>query len=159
MMLAKSTCSTLAIFIAFSRYPSSPSCVVIATGADFSAILHLVFAPKALSNAALSSVPISIGTPICASGSASVADLFTLCCPLPLAAGDADFTSSLFLGCGSGSIGISVNSCDVNAANCGAGAAVVTLLLLSFLCSPPCVSSAHAPLITSLHRSNLSALC
>ena len=38
----------------FSQKPSTHSCVAIAAGADFSAILRLVFACKALGNAALS---------------------------------------------------------------------------------------------------------
>ena len=93
--------------------------------------------------------------PTCASGSASVADLVTRCCPLPLAADDAVFMRRLSLGFGSGSIGFSLDSCDVGAAKCGADAAVVTLLLFSFLCSPLCNSSANASLITSRLRSNL----
>ena len=44
MMLPKSTCSTLAILIAFSRYPSTASCVVTATGSDFTKNFRLVFA-------------------------------------------------------------------------------------------------------------------
>ena len=84
--------------------------MVIATGVDFSAIIRLVFEAKALGNTALSSVPISIGPQICASGSASVVELFTRCCPLPLAADYADFKSSLFLGFGSDSDGFSLNS-------------------------------------------------
>ena len=35
---------------------------------------------------------------ICASGSESARDLFTRCCPLQLAADDADFMGDLFLG-------------------------------------------------------------
>ena len=85
MMLPNSTCSTLAILIAFSQYPSIPSCVMTATRADFSAILRMVFAATALANAALRQYTFVIGTPICACGSSSVADLFTRCCPLPLA--------------------------------------------------------------------------
>ena len=93
-----------------------------------------------------------------ASGSASVADLFTCCCILPLAANDAEFTSHLLLGFGSDSIGLSLES-RAGDANVGAGAAVVTLLLLSFLCSPLCTSSANVSLITSLLRSYLYAPC
>ena len=91
--------------------------MVIATGDDFSAILHLVFAAKALGNENLLSVPMSIGASIGASGAASVSDLFTCCCPLPLAADDADFTSNFVVGFGSGSIGVSRshNSFDVAA--------------------------------------------
>ena len=55
----------------------------------------MVVAAKALGNATLLPVPISIGTSIGASGSASVADLFTCCCPLPLA-DDADSIGILF---------------------------------------------------------------
>ena len=84
---------------------------------------------------------------------------FRRCCPLPLAADDADFMTNVFLGFGSGSIEFSLNSRDVDAANFGAGAASVTLLLLSFLCSPLCITSANASLNTSLVRSNLSAPC
>ena len=116
-----------------------------ATGADVPAIIRLVFAARALGNAALTSVPIYIGTPICASGSASVADLSTRYCPLPLAADDADFMSGLFfLGYGSDSIGFDLDPCDVDAA------------LLSILCSHLCISSANA---SSLLRSNVSAPC
>ena len=149
MMVHHSTCSTLAILIAFSRCPSIPSCVVTATGADFSAILRLVFAAKALGNAAHSS----------ASGTASAAALFARCCPLPLGADDAVFMSSLFLRFGSGSIGFSLDSCDVDAANVGTGAADVTVRFFSFLWSHLCISSANVSLITSLLRSNLSAPC
>ena len=65
-------------------------CVVTATGSDFTAILRLVLAAIALGNATLLSVPISIETSIGAANSASVVDLFTCCCPLPLAADNAD---------------------------------------------------------------------
>ena len=99
----------------------------------------------------------AIGTPSCASPSASVADLLTRCCPLPLAADDADFMSSLVLGFGSGSTGFTLSEWDVDAANFSAGAAVVTVLRVSFLCSPHCISSANASLMTSLLRSNVSA--
>ena len=46
---------------------------------------------------------------------------------------------------------------DVDAANESVGAAVATVLRVSFLCSPHCISSANASLITSLLRSNVSA--
>ena len=72
MMLSNTACSTLAILIACSLYLSLPSCVVTATGADFSAIIRLILAAKTLGNGTLLSVPISIGTTIGASGSASV---------------------------------------------------------------------------------------
>ena len=67
--------------------------------------------------------------------------------------------TNVFLGFESGSIEFFLNSRDVDAANFGAGAASVTLLLLSFLCSPLRTSSASASLITSFLRSNLSAPC
>ena len=53
----------------------------------------------------------------------------------------------------------SLNSCDVDAAVCGAVAAVVTLLSLFFLCSYLCSSSANASFLTTFFRSNLSAPC
>ena len=59
--------------------------MVIAPGVDFLAFVRLA---NALGNTA---------NCICPSGFASVADLFKRCCPLPLAADDADFKSSLFL--------------------------------------------------------------
>ena len=95
----------------------------------------------------------------CAADTASVADLFTRCCPGQLAADNADFMNSYFLGFGSVSIGFSLDTCDVDTANLPAGAAAVTTLLLSFLCSPLCISTTFASLITSLLRSNLSAPC
>ena len=113
--------STLAILIAFSRYASTTTCVVTATGPDVTTTLRLMFAAKTLGNTALESVPICIGTPSWASGSASVAGLSTRCCPLPLAVDDVDFMSSLLLGFGTGSIGFSVNSSGVDSDNFGAG--------------------------------------
>ena len=67
-------------------------------GPDFTTILRLVFADGAPDNVVLSTVPIPNGSPVCAPGSASVTDLFSLCCPLPLAVDHADFTTNLLLG-------------------------------------------------------------
>ena len=91
------------------------------------AILRLVLAAEMPGSAALLSIPMSIGTSIEAFGSASAADCFTCCCPLPLAVDDADFISSRFLGLGSSSIGVCLNSCDAGAAACGDDAAGVLL--------------------------------
>ena len=121
-MLPSSNCSTLATLIALPWYPSIPSCVVIATGDYFSTMIRLVFAANALGNATHVSVAISNGT----SSGASVADLFTCCCPLPLAGDDADFTGSLFPEFRSSLVGVSLNSSTVDAAGFGAGAACVT---------------------------------
>ena len=98
------------------------------------------------------------GLQIGASGAAAVSDLFTCCCPLPMTADDSVFISSLFLGFGSGSIGVSLNSCVVHAVVFAADTAVATLLPLSFLCSFLCHSSANASLI-SLLRSKIFAPC
>ena len=76
-------------------------------------------------------------TPSCASPFASVADLQTRCCPLPLAADDADFMSSLFLGFGSGFnriLSLSVNGTLMLLIK-------VLVLRLQLCCVPP--SSAH----------------
>ena len=54
MRLPSSNRSTPAILIACSRYPSTPSCVVIASGVDFSAIFRLVLTDGGLCNAVLS---------------------------------------------------------------------------------------------------------
>ena len=67
--------------------------------------------------------------------------------------------SNLVSGFGFGSIGVSLISCDVDAAGFGAGAPVANLLLPSFLCSSLCNSAADASSFTSLLRSNLSAPC
>ena len=64
MMFPNSTCFTLAIIIAFSRYPSTASCVVAATGSDFTTILRLVNADGAPGNIVLSPVPISNRSPM-----------------------------------------------------------------------------------------------
>ena len=63
----------------------------------------------AFTNAHFQNSPVSIPD------STSVAGLFALCCPLPLAV-DADFTSNLLLGFGSGSVGLSLKSCAAGAA-------------------------------------------
>ena len=47
MILPNSICSTFAILLAFSRYPSIASCVVIATGSDF--LMSLVVCSRPLS--------------------------------------------------------------------------------------------------------------
>ena len=62
----------------------------------------------------------------------SVADLFTRCCSLPLTADNADFMDHLSLGFGSGSIGVSLNSCDAGAASCEDETSRVPLLPLPF---------------------------
>ena len=67
--------------------------------------------------------------------------------------------SNLVSGFGFGSIGVSLISCDVDAAGFGAGAPVANLLLPSFLCSSLCNSAAYASSFTLLLRSNLSAPC
>ena len=95
LMLPKWNYSTLAILIAFSRYPSIASCVVPAAGSDFTAIL-LLFADGALGNVVLY--------------------LFALCCPLPLAVDEADSISNGLLAFGSGSIGLSLTSRAADAA-------------------------------------------
>ena len=154
MMLPNSTCSTLAISIAFSRYPSTASGEVTATDSDSTTILRLVFADDAPGSVVLSSVPISNGSPVCIPDSVSVAGLFALCCPLPVAVHDADFISNLLVGFGSGSIGLSLKSCAAGAAGSGSESAAVVLSLLFFLGSPFCISSANASLITSLLQSN-----
>ena len=136
-MFPNSICSTLAIIIAFSRYPSTASCVVIATGSDFTAILRLVFADGALGDVVLSLVPISDVSLVCTLGSVSGTGLFSLCCQLPLAEDDADFMCNLLFGFGSGSVGTSLRSFAAGAAGTDSGAAAVTLSFLFFLCSPP----------------------
>ena len=118
--------------------------MVLAAGSDFATIR-------------LRQYPFPSKLQFCASGSASVADLITCCCPLPLADDDADFISSLFFGFGSSSIGVSLDSCDADAAASSEDAAGVPLLPLSFLWSSLSDSSANAWLITSLLRSSLSA--
>ena len=96
----------------------------------------------------LSPVPISDMSSICILDSSSGIDLFSLCCPLPLAVDDADFMSNLFLEFGSGSTGASLGHDAADAAGSGSSTAAVALSLLSFLCSPLCTSSASASLIT-----------
>ena len=59
----------------------------------------------------------------------------------------------------SGFIGLSLKSCSADAAGSRSGIAASVLSLLFFLRSALCISSANAWLITSLHRSNLSAPC
>ena len=71
-----------------------------------------------------------------------------VCCPLLPAVDDAAFVYSLRLGSGSCSVRVSLNSC-------GADAAVVLLLSLSFLWWSLCNSSANATCISSLLRSHL----
>ena len=78
-------------------YPSTTSCVVAATGSDFTTILRPLFAESALGNVVLSPVPISNVSPICVLGSVSVTGLFSLSCPLPLADDAADFVRNLFM--------------------------------------------------------------
>ena len=154
MMLPSSICSTLAILIAFSQYPSTASCVVTATGLDFTTILRRMFADCAASNAVHSEVPVSRVSSTCIPDSSSGIDFFSLCYPLPLTVNDADSTSSLLFGFACGSIGVSLGS---GAADSVLGTATVALSLLFFLCSPLRTSSASASLITSFLRSNLSA--
>ena len=133
--------------------------MVTATGADFSAILRLVFAVKrwAMLHIREYPRPSELQFVLLALRLQLTPSRVAVHCCWLLAADDADFMSYLFLGFGSGSIGFSVDSCDVGAAYFSAGAAVVTLLLLSFFVSSLCISSANASLITSLLRSTLSA--
>ena len=86
----------------------------------------------------------STGTSIGVSG--SVSGVLCTCCPLPLA-DDAEFII-LFLGFESNSICISLNTRDVDAADCVAGAAV-DVLSAPFLYSLLRNSSASASFITS----------
>ena len=96
-MLPSLICSTLAILVAFSRYPSTASGAVTATGSDFTAIL-LMFADGAPGNVVLSPMPIFDGSPVCILDSVSVTGLFALCSPLPLAVGrGSDQVQSDFL--------------------------------------------------------------
>ena len=77
-----------------------------------------------LGNARLMPSAISIDASVGGSATSEVG-FCTYCCPLPLAANDADFMNSLLWRFGSGSIGVSLNSCDADAAG-------VTVLPLSF---------------------------
>ena len=95
MMLPSSIYSTLAILIAFSRRPSTASCVVAATVSDITAILRRIFADGAASDAEPSPAPVSGVSSTCIPESSSGIGLFCLCCPLPLAVHDADFTSTV----------------------------------------------------------------
>ena len=156
MMLPSSIRSTLTILIAFARYPSTASCVVTAIGSDFVTILRLLFVDDAPDGSAHSSVSISGLSSTCIFDSPSGIPFLSLCCPLPLAVVDADFMSSLLFGFGSGSI---ASSLDSGAADSVSGTCTVALSLLFLLCSPLGTSSATASLITSFHRSNLSAPC
>ena len=92
-----------------------------------------------------SPAPVSRVSWTCTPNSSSGIALFCLCCPLPLAVNDADFTSSLLF-----------------------GSVLVLLILFLALLLWPChfssspalrTSSASASLITSFLRSNLSAPC
>ena len=118
IMLPSSTCSTLAILIAFSRFLSL---TMIRT--MLGAVLCFHECP----------VPISHGFPVCVPESVSVAGLFALCCPLPLAVDDC--ISNLLLEFGSGTLGLSLKSCAAGADGSGSGIAAVVLSLF-FLCSP-----------------------
>ena len=79
MMFPNSTCSTLAMLIAFSRLPSIASCVVTATGSDFMEILRLVFAGNAVGDIVLSPAPISIGSLTWVPASVFVIGSFSFC--------------------------------------------------------------------------------
>ena len=141
MIDSNSICSTLAILIVFSRYPSTAPCVVTATASDFTIVLRLVFAGNARGNAVLSPVQISFGSPVCIPGSVSVTD------------------RNLLFGFGSGSTGTSLGSGAAGAADSDSSIAAAVLSLLFFLYSLLCIFSAKASLTTSFLRSNISALC
>ena len=134
----------------FSRYPSIPSLVVIATaelgriptGDVLQEILHLVFGPTALGNALIRRHRSPLGLllvllpPRLHMNSAHVAThcrwvltTLTSCTVSSWVSGQAQSAS---------------HSCDGDAAACGANAAGVSLLSLSFPWSHLCNSSANA---------------
>ena len=92
-------------------------------------------------------------------GSVSATDLFSLCCPVPLAIDDADFMSSLPLGFRLVSVGLSLESRAAEAAGSGSSIAAVSSRIfypLYFLSVPP-----HASLVTSFritYRPMMSSL-
>ena len=152
MMFPNSTCSTLAILIAFSR--SIASCVVAATGSDITPGVRWQSCGWRFSTNAH-----SIGSLACVPASVFVTDLFSLCCPLSLGNDGADFMSSLVLGSGSSSTGFSFGSRAASLAESGTGTVALASPSLLLLCYALRTSSASASLITSLLRSNLSAHC
>ena len=64
-MLPSSICSTLSFLIAFSRYPSTASCVLTALGSNFTAILLRVLVDGAFGGCGLSSFSTSGLSSIC----------------------------------------------------------------------------------------------
>ena len=100
-----------------------------------------MFADAARCNDVLLSMPISNGSPPCIPDSVSVAGLFALCCPLPLAVHDADFISNLLSGFGLGSIRLSLESRAAGAAGSGSGSGI-DAVIVSLLFFPG--ASCHA---------------
>ena len=103
-------------------------------------------------------MPIFIGPLARVPASVFVTDLFSLCCPLSLAADATDSMSSLLWGSGSSLTGVSLGFRAAGVAESGTSTAAASPSLL-LLCYALRTSSASASLITAVLRSNLSAPC
>ena len=142
IMLPNSICSTPSILIAFSRYPSTASCMVTAVGSDFTALFLRMLVDGAPGGSALSSLSASGLSSICILESSSWIALLSLSCLLPLTVVDADFMINLLFGFRSGSIGLAL---DPDAAGADDSASVISaadLSLLLHFCSSLLTSSA-----------------
>ena len=158
MMFTMSICSTLAILIGFSL-----SIYCFLRGDSYWLCHHGHPSPGVRWQSCgwrfFSTNAHSIGSLACVPASVFVTDLFSLCCPLSLAADGADFMSSLLLESGSGSTGFSLGSRAAGVADSGTGtvaAASPSLLLLS---SALRASAASASLHLTWSHSRMCHTC